>query len=186
MILVRAVFALIVVQTCASKTKLNTGCFFPDMLTLIYVHNPSHFASGFMCRYMLVPKLSVRKFDPKETFRAHGTTAAAASEGVSHKSDVGFEVNPRRFRKSTKQVATLGPACNTLEMIEKLFLSGADVFRLNFSHGEHSEKLKLIKMIRTIEKKYNHPIAILADLQVRHWNCKISIPALMVSTLIYI
>jgi pyruvate kinase len=50
-------------------------------------------------------------------------------------------------------------------MIEKLFLSGADIFRLNFSHGEHSEKAKLVDMIRTVEKKYNHPIAILADLQ---------------------
>ena len=72
----------------------------------------------------------------------------------------------RRFAKSTKQLATLGPASNTVEMIEKLFLSGADVFRLNFSHGEHAEKAKLVDMIRVVEKKYNHPIAILADLQV--------------------
>jgi hypothetical protein len=56
----------------------------------------------------------------------------------------------------------------TLEMIEKLFLSGADVFRLNFSHGEHHEKEQLMKLIRQIERKYNHPIAILADLQVPH------------------
>jgi pyruvate kinase len=49
-------------------------------------------------------------------------------------------VIPRRWKKSTKQLATLGPASNSIEMIEKLFLSGADVFRLNFSHGEHSEK----------------------------------------------
>ena len=74
-------------------------------------------------------------------------------------------VNPRRFKKGTKQLATLGPASNTVEMIEKLFLSGADIFRLNFSHGEHAEKEKLVNMIRQIEKKYNHPIAILGDLQ---------------------
>jgi len=50
-------------------------------------------------------------------------------------------------------------------MIEKLFLSGADVFRLNFSHGEHAEKAALVNMIREIEEKYSHPIAVLGDLQ---------------------
>jgi pyruvate kinase len=79
---------------------------------------------------------------------------------------LGIKVDPRRFRKATKQLATLGPASNKVEMIEKLFLSGADTFRLNFSHGEHSEKAKLVAMIRSIEKKYNHPICILGDLQV--------------------
>jgi len=76
-----------------------------------------------------------------------------------------IEVLPRRFKKSTKQLATLGPASNTFEMIEKLFLSGADIFRLNFSHGEHAEKANLVKIIREVEKKYNHPICILGDLQ---------------------
>ena len=77
----------------------------------------------------------------------------------------GVEVNPRRWKKATKQLATLGPASNTFEMIEKLFLSGTDIFRLNFSHGEHSEKAALVDTIRAVEKKYNHPIAILGDLQ---------------------
>lgn len=56
-------------------------------------------------------------------------------------------VIPRRWTKSTKQLATLGPASNTIEMIEKLFLSGADIFRLNFSHGEHAEKANVNTMI---------------------------------------
>ena len=47
-----------------------------------------------------------------------------------------------RNRKA-KIVATLGPACETEKAIEELFLSGADVFRLNFSHGDH-EDLSLI------------------------------------------
>ena len=77
----------------------------------------------------------------------------------------GVELQAGRFKKATKQLATLGPASNSEEMIEKLFLSGADMFRLNFSHGEHAEKAKLVDMIRNVEKKYKHPIAILADLQ---------------------
>jgi hypothetical protein len=71
-----------------------------------------------------------------------------------------------RYRKATKQIATLGPASNTEEIIEKLFLAGADIFRLNFSHGKHSDKVHLIDIIRRIERKYNHPIGVLADLQV--------------------
>lgn len=91
---------------------------------------------------------------------------ATVSKDALLRAKTEFPVDARRFRKFTKQVATLGPACFTLEMIEKLFLSGADVFRLNFSHGEHHEKEHLIQLIRQVEHKYNHPIAILADLQV--------------------
>ena len=51
-------------------------------------------------------------------------------------------------------------------MIEKLFLAGADIFRLNFSHGEHAQKKELLNIIRAVEAaKYDHPIAILGDLQ---------------------
>ena len=42
---------------------------------------------------------------------------------------------------------------------------GADVFRLNFSHGEHAQKKELLDIIRSVEAKYDHPIAILGDLQ---------------------
>jgi pyruvate kinase len=71
----------------------------------------------------------------------------------------------QRWRKSTKQVVTLGPASSSKEMIEKLFLAGADVFRLNFSHGSQEQKKELLDMIREVEEKYSHPIAILGDLQ---------------------
>ena len=43
--------------------------------------------------------------------------------------------------------------------------TGADVFRLNFSHGEHAQKKELLDIIRSVEEKYDHPIAILGDLQ---------------------
>mmetsp|Transcript_20152 Transcript_20152/g.28687 ORF Transcript_20152/g.28687 Transcript_20152/m.28687 type:complete len:342 (-) Transcript_20152:1758-2783(-) len=71
----------------------------------------------------------------------------------------------QRWRKKTKQLATLGPASSTKEMIETLFLAGADVFRLNFSHGRQEQKLELLKLIREVEEKYAHPIAVLGDLQ---------------------
>lgn len=50
-------------------------------------------------------------------------------------------------------------------MIEKLFLAGADVFRLNFSHGSQEQKKELLDMIRQVEEKYSHPICVLGDLQ---------------------
>ncbi|KAG5178825.1 pyruvate kinase [Tribonema minus] len=79
--------------------------------------------------------------------------------------DEAFATNKPRWKKKTKQVATLGPASSSLEMIEALFLAGADVFRLNFSHGAHDEKAKLVELIREVETKYRHPICVLADLQ---------------------
>lgn len=71
----------------------------------------------------------------------------------------------QRWRKSTKQLVTLGPASDNKEMIEKLFLAGADVFRLNFSHGSQEQKKELLDTIREVEEKYSHPICVLGDLQ---------------------
>lgn len=67
--------------------------------------------------------------------------------------------------RQTKILATLGPASNTVEMIEKLFLAGVDNFRLNFSHGKHEDHAERVKMIREIEAKYKRPIGIVADMQ---------------------
>lgn len=67
--------------------------------------------------------------------------------------------------RQTKIVATLGPASSTKEMIRKLFEVGADVFRLNFSHGSHDDHRARYNLIREIEKEVGRPIAILADLQ---------------------
>jgi pyruvate kinase len=70
-----------------------------------------------------------------------------------------------RWCKHTKQIATVGPSCTSVEMLEKLFVAGVDVFRLNFSHGSHEEKRDIVRKIRSIEAKYRHSIGILADLQ---------------------
>ena len=68
-----------------------------------------------------------------------------------------------RNRKA-KIVATLGPSCETEIMIDKLFLAGVDVFRLNFSHGSHEDHKTKVKIIRKLEKKYARYICILGDL----------------------
>jgi pyruvate kinase len=70
----------------------------------------------------------------------------------------------RRLR-NVKIVATLGPASSDHETISALFQAGADVFRLNMSHGEHDEIRARHKIIRQIEQETGRPIAILADLQ---------------------
>ncbi|WP_323786005.1 pyruvate kinase [Thalassovita sp.] len=70
----------------------------------------------------------------------------------------------RRFR-NVKIVATLGPASNDYAMIRKLHEAGADVFRLNMSHGSHDEIRERHAMIRQVESDLDNPIGILADLQ---------------------
>ena len=70
----------------------------------------------------------------------------------------------RRLR-NVKIVATLGPASNTYEMIRALFEAGADVFRLNMSHGTHDDIRARHTIIRQVESDTGRPIAILADLQ---------------------
>ncbi|MFM2363932.1 MAG: pyruvate kinase [Sphingobacteriales bacterium] len=67
--------------------------------------------------------------------------------------------------KRTKIVATVGPACDTYEKLLELTRAGVNVFRLNFSHGNHEDKLKIIEHIRNINKTEPYNIAILGDLQ---------------------
>ena len=68
-------------------------------------------------------------------------------------------------RKKTKIVATLGPASTNVEVMEEMILSGVDVFRINFSHAEHAEVEKRIKIIRELSEKLGCNTSILADLQ---------------------
>lgn len=67
--------------------------------------------------------------------------------------------------RNVKIVATLGPASSTYDMIRKLHEAGADVFRLNMSHGTHEEQAARHEIIRKVEKDLDSPIAILADMQ---------------------
>ncbi|MDG2405380.1 MAG: pyruvate kinase [Paracoccaceae bacterium] len=70
-----------------------------------------------------------------------------------------------RHLRKVKIVATLGPASSTYDVIKGLHQAGADVFRLNMSHGSHQEIQERHKIIRAVEKELASPIGILADLQ---------------------
>ncbi|MFO7483180.1 pyruvate kinase [Oceanibaculum nanhaiense] len=70
-----------------------------------------------------------------------------------------------RRQRCAKIVATLGPASSTAEQIRALFAAGADVFRLNFSHGDHADHAERVRMIRALEEETGRPISIMMDLQ---------------------
>jgi pyruvate kinase len=70
-----------------------------------------------------------------------------------------------RRHRNVKIVATLGPASNDPATIRALFDAGADVFRLNMSHGTHEEIAARHAMVRAVEVDTGRPIGILADLQ---------------------
>jgi pyruvate kinase len=70
-----------------------------------------------------------------------------------------------RRQRHAKIVATLGPSSSSHETIRALFEAGADVFRLNFSHGTHQQHAQVLANIRQVEKEMGRPIGVLMDLQ---------------------
>lgn len=64
-----------------------------------------------------------------------------------------------------KIIATLGPSSSDKETIEQLALAGANIFRLNFSHGTHEDHRLRMETIRNVETDLGRPLAVLADLQ---------------------
>lgn len=73
------------------------------------------------------------------------------------------KIRPRS--RKVRILATLGPASNSPEMIRRLYLAGADAFRINMSHGDHADHAARIEAIRGLEKEFGRPTTILADLQ---------------------
>ncbi len=69
------------------------------------------------------------------------------------------------IKKNTKIVATLGPASNSKDKIAALAKAGCNVFRMNFSHGDHSVHQQVYTNIREVEQQLGRPLGILADLQ---------------------
>ena len=78
---------------------------------------------------------------------------------------------PTRRQRNVKIVATLGPASDSYEMIRALFIAGADVFRLNMSHGTQDDIARRHAQIRAVEEELGRPIGILADLQGPKLRC---------------
>lgn len=85
-------------------------------------------------------------------------------EKYLHK-DFDKEAGRQHAYKRTKIVATVGPACDSYEQLLELVRAGVNVFRLNFSHGSHEDKLKIIDYIYQINKTEPYNISVLADLQ---------------------
>ncbi|MGD9799604.1 MAG: pyruvate kinase [Parvularculaceae bacterium] len=68
-------------------------------------------------------------------------------------------------KRQCKIVATVGPASSSPSMLHLLHQAGVDIFRLNFSHGEHEKTARVMEAIREISAKADTPIAVFADLQ---------------------
>ncbi len=66
--------------------------------------------------------------------------------------------------RKTKIVATLGPSCNSEENIKKLMLAGVNIFRLNFSHGQHEIHAAAVENIHRLNEELDLNVGILADL----------------------
>ena len=67
--------------------------------------------------------------------------------------------------KKVKILATLGPATDGIDDIRELVQAGVNIFRLNFSHGEHADHAQRYQWIRQVERQLNYPLGILMDLQ---------------------
>ena len=68
-------------------------------------------------------------------------------------------------RRAAKIIATLGPASSTPDSIRALHAAGADLFRLNFSHGERADHRARYDAVRKLERELGRPIGLLVDLQ---------------------
>lgn len=90
-------------------------------------------------------------------------TTISERDTNSDNTTAAFLENPPVRR--AKIVATIGPACSTPKVFRELVRAGADVARLNFSHGSHAQKSELIEMVRSVSRELGKPICILADLQ---------------------
>ena len=67
--------------------------------------------------------------------------------------------------ENAKIVATLGPGSRSRREIRALAEAGVDVFRLNFSHGEHEAHREALESVRAAEAATGQPLAVLADMQ---------------------
>ena len=65
--------------------------------------------------------------------------------------------------RKTKVVCTIGPACESEEVLKQMCLAGMDVVRLNFSHGTSAEQQKRMDLVKKVRKDLKLPIAMMLD-----------------------
>ena len=67
--------------------------------------------------------------------------------------------------RKTKIICTIGPATSSYEMLERLYNAGMNIVRLNMSHGDHASHERIIKAIRTLNRKVKYTIPVMLDTQ---------------------
>jgi pyruvate kinase len=77
----------------------------------------------------------------------------------------GTGMTSRREFRQTKIICTLGPSSSSTERIEQLANAGMNLARLNMSHGDRKSHLLTIRRLRSLNRRLNHPVAVLLDLQ---------------------
>ena len=65
--------------------------------------------------------------------------------------------------KRTKIVCTMGPACDSEEMLREMILAGMNVARFNFSHGSYEEHHERIERVKRVSRELDIPVGILLD-----------------------
>ena len=69
------------------------------------------------------------------------------------------------MQRTTKIVATLGPASSSLDVLTRMLAAGVDVMRLNFSHGTSADHEQRAELVRNAAQSVGREVAIMADLQ---------------------
>mmetsp|Transcript_14898 Transcript_14898/g.44914 ORF Transcript_14898/g.44914 Transcript_14898/m.44914 type:complete len:562 (-) Transcript_14898:732-2417(-) len=139
--------------------------FFRTMVLSLALASTSQLAMGFR-------RLTLRAAAPGAGGRDKLTPRKVAQEPLIQELAEQSADSPyiRSHYKYVKQVTSLGPKTFGKDMIKKLFEAGADVFRLNLSHGRE-EKGEITEIIREVQEEYNYPIGVLADLQGPKQRC---------------
>ena len=108
-------------------------------------------------RFAMVPLASWRRLptltQPPKRSHTHTATCPPPS-------------GPRSARR-TKLVATIGPACDSSEMLEALAVGGMNVARLNLAHGGHEYHQAVVARIRQLNKDKGYSVAIMVGVQGR-------------------